>query len=295
MDLEYYRDFLVIVEEGTVAGAARRLNLAQPALTNRLRQLETHMNATLLTSSRGSRQITLTEAGQYLYNEARYLLATEDNLKREISNRAHGFAGYLKISLSPSTAMMFIRDYLVPFSRAFPQVQFQVNEVSIADQTAQLIAGDTEIGVANAPLLKPDMFRILDHRAERLLVATSKQNKWNRYKKNTIRLTDLENMPLVLSLGCSELFLNVCRQMNFQPHILSICTTRSAALMWARENRALAIVPEQTSQNFHSDLVFSAIDHPDLLVYQRIVIVRDRTLTKVARNFLSFHQLDETL
>lgn len=291
MDLEYYRDFLTIVEEGTISGAARRLNIAQPALSNRLRQLEAHVNTPLLETSRGSRNIVLTEAGEYLYREAKYLLASEDNIKREVSNRAKGLAGILRISLSPSTAMMFIRDYLVPFSRAFPQIQYHVNEVNIVDQTRQLIAGETEIGVANAPLLQPDKFRVLFRRAEKLLVAASRESKWPGVKKKAVTLHDLADMPIVLSLGCSELVLSVCRRMNFTPRVLSICTTRSAALIWARENRALAIVPEQAMQNYEEDLTYSSINAPDLQVHQSIVIVRDRSLTKVARNFLEFHDL----
>ena len=291
MDLEYYRDFLVIVEEQTIAGAARRLRIAAPALTHRLRQLEQHLGTPLLETARGTRQITLTEAGQYLYEEAQYLLSAEDNLLRKISHRQQGLAGKLTISLSPSTALMFIREYLVPFSRSYPSVTHRLHEVSIADQTEQLLSGISEIGVANAPLLQPERFTVLERREERLLVAAAHDYHWSGKGLSSISLETLQDVPLVLSRGCSELFLQTCRHSNFHPTILGICTTRSAALMWAREKRACAIVPEQVMENFIGDLTYTAIRHPNLSVPRSIVIVKDRPLTKVAANFLYFHHL----
>ncbi len=293
MDLEYYRDFLAIVEEQTIAGAARRLRIAPPALTHRLRQLEQHLGTPLLETARGTRQITLTEAGQYLYEEAQYLLAAEDNLRRKISHRQQGLAGQLAISLSPSTALMFIREYLVPFSRAYPAVTHRLHEVSIASQTEQLLSGMSEIGVANAPLLQPERFTVLERRKERLLVAAAHDYHWAGERFSSISLETLQDVPLVLSRGCSELFLQTCRRSGFQPTILGICTTRAAALMWAREKRACAIVPEQVMENFIGELTYTAIRHPNLSVQRSIVIVKHRPLTKVAANFLRFHHLQE--
>ena len=56
-------------------------------------------------------------------------------------------------------------------------------------------------------------------------------------------------------------------------------------------NRACAIVPEQEAENFSNEVYYTALDVPDLYVQKSIVIVRDRPLTKVAQNFLQFHNL----
>ena len=197
MDLDYYRDFMTIARAGTIAEAARQLRIAQPALSHRLKQLEEHLNAPLIKTDRGVRKIELTEAGEYLYERAQYLISTEDNLKREVTHRVQGTAGILKVSLSPSTAMMFIRDYLVPFSRTYPQVQHRLNEVTINEQTNQLLAGESEIGVANAPLVHPDLFQILHTERERLLIASSRQSRWNASRQPIVSLEALRHTPLV--------------------------------------------------------------------------------------------------
>lgn len=290
MDLQYYSDFLAVVRAGTIAAAARQLNIAQPALTYRLKMLEEYLGAPVLTTERGARKIELTEAGEYLYERAQYLLATEDNLKREITQRVHGTAGELAVALSPSTASSFIRERLVPFSRTFPRVQYRIDEVSIALQTDLLLAGKAEIGVVNAPLLQPERFRILQKESERFVLAAAVEHTRFGRDDEPVTLDDLRHVPLALSRGCADLFLQACDARALHPEILSICTTRTAALIWARENRACAVVPKAPAAATDG-LRYHPLIKPPLAVYRSIVIVADRPLTKVARNFLQFHDV----
>ncbi|HMA88303.1 MAG TPA: LysR family transcriptional regulator, partial [Burkholderiales bacterium] len=56
MRLNHIRDFMAIVETGSIRAAARSLALTQPALTKSLRQLETELGAVLVTRGvRGAR------------------------------------------------------------------------------------------------------------------------------------------------------------------------------------------------------------------------------------------------
>ncbi len=288
MDLEYYRNFLTVVQAGTIAEAARRLNLAQPALTYRLKMLEDYLGAPILATKRGGRKVEMTEAGHFLYESAQYLLATEDNLKRKVMQRVDGTAGMLSLVLSPSTAAPFLRRRLIPFSRAYPQVTYRVEEVSISRQTELLLAGEAEIGVTNAPLLQQENFRILNKQQEHFVLAAGVSSERFGYDEAPVPLDELHHVPVVLSRGCAELFLQACDARALHPHVLSICTTRTAALVWAQENRACAVVPKQSDSRVRG-LRTHPLVNPPLSVYRSLVIVRDRPLTKVAYNFLRFH------
>jgi len=81
MDFRLLRYFIATVEEGSLQGAARRMNIAQPALSRRIRDLELNLGCSLLV--RGSRGVSVTRAGQGFYEEA---VALVKGLDRAIHN-----------------------------------------------------------------------------------------------------------------------------------------------------------------------------------------------------------------
>ena len=68
MDFRLLRYFIATVEEGSLQGAARRMNIAQPALSRRIRDLELNLDCALLV--RGPRGVVVTPAGQAFYEDA---------------------------------------------------------------------------------------------------------------------------------------------------------------------------------------------------------------------------------
>ena len=68
MDIKHLRIFVAAVEEGSIQAASRLLNIAQPALSRRIRDLEDELGCTLLV--RGGKGVTPTQAGLALYRDA---------------------------------------------------------------------------------------------------------------------------------------------------------------------------------------------------------------------------------
>lgn len=86
MDMEYYRNFIAIVEAGSLSAASKRVHVAQPALSNQLKLLQKKFGTQLVNIRRGVHNIELTNAGCILYNKAKYLCSLEDDTQREISD-----------------------------------------------------------------------------------------------------------------------------------------------------------------------------------------------------------------
>ena len=70
--------FVVIVEEGSIS-AARKLSMSQANFSQQMKQLEQRLDSCLF--KRGSRTITLTYEGEYLFREAKKILSLHDELK----------------------------------------------------------------------------------------------------------------------------------------------------------------------------------------------------------------------
>ena len=107
--LEYFR---AIVDAGTISGAARMLHMTQPPLSYQLKMLEEELQVPLLV--RGTKKITLTEAGKTLYEQAGTLLMLADLTKREVVKSSQ--AATLHIGMTPSTVSL-LSDYLLRFSK----------------------------------------------------------------------------------------------------------------------------------------------------------------------------------
>lgn len=289
MDIEYYRNFIAIVDAGSISAAAKRVNIAQPALSNQLKVLQRQFGCKLLDVRRGGHSIELTDAGCILYNKAKYICSTESAAMKEITDCSAGFHGTLRISLSPSMSISFIKSSLSDFCREYPRINYELYEAPIDEQTEQMLSGRTEIGIVNAPLKQPFRFETIFSRHERLVALFHKDSPFANLSKGGVLLEELEDMPLCLSRGCSELFLSVCSDSRVFPQILSINTTKLSAVAWAEQNTGVAVVPAPPEEIFSGELICREIKDERLFLERSMLIVKDRPLSSVAKTFLTFY------
>ena len=120
--LEYFR---AIVDEGNVSAAARALHMTQPPLSYQMKMLEEELQVQLFI--RGTKRITLTEAGKVLYTRATSLLTMTDITKREVIKASQ--SATLHIGLTPSSVSI-MSDYLVRFASKYSDIHFDIHEGS---------------------------------------------------------------------------------------------------------------------------------------------------------------------
>lgn len=132
--MEYYRNFITIVEAGSISAAAKKISIAQPALSNQLKQLQRHYDAKLIEVKRGGHRMELTDAGRVLLRKARLICDEEANASKEISDCRAGFSGTLRFSLSPSMSPWLISRYLTKFNKLYPDVNYELHECPPAEQ-----------------------------------------------------------------------------------------------------------------------------------------------------------------
>ena len=83
MDIRVLRYFVAVVETKSVTAAAEALHITQPTLSRQFKELEDELGKKLF--ERGSRHITLTEAGELFYRRALMILELFNNTKEEIT------------------------------------------------------------------------------------------------------------------------------------------------------------------------------------------------------------------
>ncbi|HML47960.1 MAG TPA: LysR family transcriptional regulator, partial [Clostridia bacterium] len=106
MELKQLQAFIAIAEEGSITAAARRLHIAQPPLSQQLKQLEQELGVQLI--QRGARHCTLTEAGKHLFGRAQELLSLAAETKQSVGEMAGDDRMPLRIGMiSSSGGLLF--------------------------------------------------------------------------------------------------------------------------------------------------------------------------------------------
>ena len=124
MNFSYYANYITIVEEGSLTAASRKLRIAQPALSNQIKALETAYGARLF--YRGARHLELTDAGRILYQKAKWMTEIETAARNEIVSGFGGTKGTLRIGISSSFENSRLLDALFAFSERYPDTEVRV-------------------------------------------------------------------------------------------------------------------------------------------------------------------------
>jgi DNA-binding transcriptional LysR family regulator len=147
--LDQLRGFVAVAEELHFGRAAERLNMTQPPLSRQIQKLEKAIGVRLF--DRDNRGVALTAAGAAFLADARRLLELAEmapSLARRISA---GSAGSVRIGFTAASTFGLLGALLNEISDALPDVDIDLKEMVTKDQTAALISGEIDLGLARPP------------------------------------------------------------------------------------------------------------------------------------------------
>ncbi|MDD4085464.1 MAG: LysR family transcriptional regulator [Eubacteriales bacterium] len=290
MDFDFYRNFVVVAEQGNVTAAARKLSLAQPALRAQIKTLEEHYGTKLIITGRGVRQLTLTETGRLFLEKARQICALEENWATEVNSYLLGNIGTLRFTTSISKTTFFLRNYLQPFAENYPSVRYEIREATVTEQLKDIDEGYSNFAFANAPLPLKQNYGLLPSGQEDFYVVYQKNNKINFTAGETTTLAELRNMPLFCNFSCLQILSAHCLRQGFKPNIVFTSTTKTAAQEFARNGNGIGIVSFNKNEVLCDDLCYSKIIDEGLFYEVMLFWSLQREMPPHARAFLNFYK-----
>jgi len=140
--LAEYEIFVRALEEGSLSGAARRLDISPAMASRRLARLEDRLGVRLI--ERTSRRLAPTEAGRLVYERAMQLLDGVEDLEALVSRRNTQARGLLRVTAPTSFGRRRLAPYLQPFLDANPRLTLELN---LTDAFVDLMAEDIDLAI----------------------------------------------------------------------------------------------------------------------------------------------------
>ena len=126
MDLRHLRYFQAVAEELSFSKAAQRLNIAQPALSRAVQELEEEMGVRLI--DRNRRTIRLTPGGEVLLRETGLIFEGVDDTLRKVRRTASGEDGELRLGYIGPPTRSFLGPLLKQYHQRYPRVTIVLEE-----------------------------------------------------------------------------------------------------------------------------------------------------------------------
>lgn len=147
--------FAAIMRTGSVTGAARMLNVSQPAVSQILLNTEDELGFALFDRDKG--RLHPTPEAQEIHPEAERLFAGLAGLRRKAGDLRRGQAGLVRIAASAPPAMSLVPHVLARFRARHPDILLRCHVAPIAAIIDLLRAGDAALGLALDDRLPPDI------------------------------------------------------------------------------------------------------------------------------------------
>lgn len=283
MDIRQLKYFLAIAEEGQITSAARRLQMAQPPLSQQLKLLEEELGVKLV--ERGPRSIQLTEAGMLLRERAEQIVELTDSTARELGDYARGVQGTLAIGTVSSSAAALLQDRLTLFHQLHAGVKFELHEGNTFRIIDLLRKGIVEIGIIRTPFSGASLECVYTP-AEPMVAAMTAEDDWTG-GADAIDLSELQGKPLILYRRFEQLVRETCLEHGFEPDVFCMNDDARTTLLWANAGLGIGILPKSAFGLMRSDnLRCKEIRAESLRTRVAAVWMKDKYLSALAQKFI---------
>lgn len=246
MDLRHLRYFQAVAEELSYSRAARRLHIAQPALSRAVQEIEHELGVNLLDRNRSS--VRITPAGKVLLRETALIFERWDEAMRRVRRTAAGEEGELRLGYIGPPTQPFLGRLLGEYRRRFPLVAIHLEERTPERVWEMVAKGRLSVGLTRpVPMAEALGLRTILLRDERLGIVVPVGHPLAERK--SIAWSQLEREPLIVlarreGVGLHDAVLAGCRAAGFAPKLAHTPSLIGTVLSYVEAGAGVGIVTD---------------------------------------------------
>jgi DNA-binding transcriptional LysR family regulator len=292
MDLRHLRYFIAVAEEEHFTRAAERLHMAQPPLSQAIRQLESELAVQLL--ERTTRRVTLTAAGQAYLERARSILDDLADASEHVRRVAAGLVGHLVIGCVGSVTYSLLPQLSRGLAAELPGVDFAFRgEMLVPDQVTALREGQIDVALLRPPVADLGL-TVEPVRQDRLAVALPEAHPLAAVSQ--VRVKQLAGNELIVHSASRrsvmyDVALGLLRDAGIEPQIRHEVGETSTLVTLVAGGLGIAIVPAPVSALQLEGVVYRPLVQPAATVSLAVAHRSDRHEPHLARAVSVIRQL----
>jgi LysR family transcriptional regulator, benzoate and cis,cis-muconate-responsive activator of ben and cat genes len=222
-ELRHLVYFQAVAEHLHFRKASETLNIAQPALSRQIAQLETNIGVRLF--NRTQRRVEITLAGQTLLRRLDPLLQSLERIPEELQSVSRGKIGHVKVAFTGLAMATVLPEIIRMFSKLHAGIRVELKESPTATQVEELRTGQIDCGFFHPGLQSPVGLQTQLLLREKNGILIPKEHPMGN--RRDLRLKDFADTPFVL----------FPRQLNpgFYDRIVAACTKAGITMKIAEE------------------------------------------------------------
>ncbi|MBD3885272.1 LysR family transcriptional regulator [Phormidium tenue FACHB-886] len=259
MELRHLRYFITVAEELHFGRAADRLHMAQPPLSQQIRQLEAELGFQLF--HRTKRSVQLTEAGQVFLADCQKILRQLDQAVRTGQQASRGELGQLAIGFVSSAAYSVLPPILQTFRATLPQVRLELHELTTDQQLQWMQDGRIDLGFVRPPV-EDEQFRLMTIFQEPLVVALPIAHPLVNQPQVSLAALASEAFilfPRPLAPGLYDQIISLCQQAKFSPNVVQEAIQMQTIVSLVAAEIGIAIVPVSLQNLQRTGVVYKSL------------------------------------
>ncbi|MDZ8050785.1 MAG: LysR family transcriptional regulator [Aulosira sp. ZfuVER01] len=259
MELRHLRYFVTLAEELHFGKAAEKLHIAQPPLSQQIRQLERELGFELF--HRTKRNVRLTEAGQVFLGEVQQIFKQLQQAIQTGRQTNRGEIGQLVVGFVSTAAYNILPTILKNFRSLVPGVSLELHELTTDQQLEWLREGRMDVGFIRPPV-EDHTFSWETIFQESLIVALP-ETHWLA-NQSDVSLRSLANEPFILfprklAPGLYDLIISLCQQAGFSPSVVQEAIQMQTIVSLVAGDMGVAIAPASLQNLQRTGVVYKKI------------------------------------
>jgi DNA-binding transcriptional LysR family regulator len=256
LDFKSIETFLWVVKLGSFRGAAQRLNTTQPAISQRIAQLEREMGVKLL--NRDHRVASPTPSGRQMMVYGEKLIGLRSEMMAEVGDRS-AMRGVLRLGVAETIVHTWLPRLVKSVNEAYPNLSLEIEVDITPNLSARLLAQEIELAFVLGPISTSGVHnRVLCDYTVGFLASPSLG-----LGNGPVKRSDLAKFPIITFPRKTQPY-EIVRALFNRPDLPPIRLHASASLAtvihMAIEGLGIAVIPTAIVENELADRRLQLLD-----------------------------------